>query len=234
MKRSARQKSREFHAVESLKSAGDAIGEIKKDCHIFAITRGQWSMVDAILHCLSQVGRSKISIWTWTVADYEVQVINRLLLDDEVTAGTLIIDGGARIKNRDIIKKWRKHFGSESVRYVLNHAKMATIESESGLKLLLRGSMNLNFNPRFENFDLSEGGDAGFDLVKSIESELPFLPSNCSGEDIYKASKVSACFDAETLGFFKGKKRWSTTETNEFRKEQKLFKMAEGQKIWSI
>lgn len=234
MKRSARQKSREFHAVESLKSAGDAIGEIKKDCHIFAITRGQWSMVDAILYCLSQVGRSKISIWTWTVADYEVQVINRLLLDDKVTAGTLIIDGGARIKNRDIIKKWRKHFGSESVRYVLNHAKMATIESESGLKLLLRGSMNLNFNPRFENFDLSEGGDAGFDLVKSIESELPFLPSNCSGEDIYKASKVSACFDAETLDFFKGRKRWSTTETNEFRKEQKLFKMAEGQKIWSI
>ena len=199
MKRSARQKSREFYAVESLKSAGDAIGEIKKDCHIFAITRGQWSMVD-----------------------------------DKVTAGTLIIDGGARIKNRDIIKKWRKHFGSESVRYVLNHAKIATIESESGLKLLLRGSMNLNFNPRFENFDLSEGGDAGFDLVKSIESELPFLPSNCPGEDIYKASKVSACFDAETLDFFKGKKRWSTTETNEFRKEQKLFKMAEGQKIWSI
>ena len=32
MKRSARQKSREFCAVESLKSAGDAIGEIKKDC----------------------------------------------------------------------------------------------------------------------------------------------------------------------------------------------------------
>lgn len=234
MKRSARQKSREFHAVESLKSAGDAIGEIKKDCHIFAITRGQWSMVDAILYCLSQVGRSKISIWTWTVANYEVQVINRLLLDDKVTAGTLIIDGGARIKNRDIIKKWQNHFGKESVRYVLNHAKIATIESESGFKLLLRGSMNLNFNPRFENFDLSEGGSAGFDLVKSIESELPFLPSNCPGEDIYKASKVSACFDAETLDFFKGKKRWSTTETNEFRKEQKLFKMAEGQKIWSI
>lgn len=234
MKRSARQKSREFYAVESLKSAGDAIGEIKKDCHIFAITRGQWSMVDAILYSLSQVGRSKISIWTWTVAHYEVQVINRLLLDDKVTAGTLIIDGGARIKNRDIIKKWRKHFGKESVRYVLNHAKIATIESESGFKLLLRGSMNLNFNPRFENFDLSEGGSAGFDLVKSIESELPYLPSNCAGEDIYKASKVSACFDAETLDFFKGKKRWSTTETNEFRKEQKLFKMAEGQKIWSI
>jgi hypothetical protein len=42
--------------------------------------------------------------------------------------------------------------------------------------LLLRGGMNLN--PRFEQLDITEGGEH-FDLVERIEAELPFLPVSC-------------------------------------------------------
>ena len=94
------------------------------------------------------------------------------------------------------------------MRFVVNHSKIATIEA-GNVRLLLRGSMNLNFNPRFEQFDLTEGG-ADFDMVREIESELPSLPIDCSSTAAYNASKVSSAFDQQTLCLFnKDLKPWA-------------------------
>ena len=207
-KRSASHTSRKKNAVQSFKSAAEAIGKIEKDCSMFAITRGQWSMLDAVMHCLKEVGPSKITLWTWTVASYEVDALNALIDSGGITGGTLIIDYGGRKRTGEIIANWKSKFGADSVRYVVNHAKIATIESESGMKLLLRGSMNLNFNPRFEQFDMSEGGPE-FDLVREIESELPILEDDCSGPQAYEASKVANAFGKEQLAMFAGTKVWA-------------------------
>jgi len=175
---------------------------------LFAVTRGQWSMIDAILHVLDQVGPAQLSLWTWTVAEYEVEVLTRLRKDARVTDGRLVIDAVARAKNAAIIREWKQSFGAESVRYVTNHAKIARVHSESGMRLLLRGSMNLNFNPRFENFDITEGG-ADYDLVERIEGELPILGDGCSGSDVWAASKVGDAFDPQQLALFQGAKVWA-------------------------
>jgi len=74
-------------AVESFGCAASAIGKVEAGMSLFAITRGQWSMIDAVLHVLDQVGPAKLSLWTWTVAEYEVQVLTRLRQDHRVTAG---------------------------------------------------------------------------------------------------------------------------------------------------
>ena len=58
-------------AVESFESAAATIGPIEKDMSLFAITRGQFSMLDAILHCLHETSPAAISLWTWTIADWE-------------------------------------------------------------------------------------------------------------------------------------------------------------------
>jgi len=194
-------------AVESFKTAADCIGTIEPGTSLFAITRGQFSMIDAALACLDQSGPAEVSLWTWTVAEYEIECLERLRNDNRITGATMIIDGGARNKNAGLIRQWKNTFGERSVRYVLNHSKIVTIQSEK-FKLLLRGSMNLNFNPRFEQFDLTEGGP-DFDLVKQIESELPFLEDNCKGAAVYKASNVGAAFSQEQLSMFDGVKVWA-------------------------
>lgn len=198
---------RRARSAESFKTAAECIGEITPGIAIFAITRGQFSMIDAVLACLDQAGPSEISLWTWTVAEYEIECLQRLMNDGRVTKATLIIDYGARNKNAPLIVQWKSIFGNDSVRYVVNHAKIATIRSEK-FKLLLRGSMNLNFNPRFEQFDLTEGGE-DYDLVREIESELPILSDNAPGKEAYKASKVSQAFEPEQLAMFSGAKVWA-------------------------
>lgn len=195
-------------AAESFGTAAACIGQVTPGMALFAVTRGQWSMIDAVLHVLDQVGPSKVSLWTWTVAEYEVQVLDRLRRDNRITDGMLVIDYGARNKNAGIIREWQDAYGPKAVRYVKNHAKIATIESASGLRCLLRGSMNLNFNPRFEQFDITEGGP-DFDLIRQIESELPWLPNNCTGEQVYKASKIREAWEPEQLELFGGLKVWA-------------------------
>ena len=198
---------RRKRSIESFKTATECIGRIEPGMAFFAITRGQFSMIDAILACLEQTGPAAVSLWTWTVAEYEIECMERLRLDSRISKGLLVIDHAARTKNMGLIRQWKASFGRESVRYVRNHAKIATIETEQ-YRLLLRGSMNLNFNPRFEQFDLTEGG-ADFDLVREIEDELPLLPDSAPYEDVYRASKISAAFSPDQLQMFGGLKTWA-------------------------
>jgi hypothetical protein len=194
-------------AKQSFQTAAECIGVLEPGASLFAITRGQFSMIDAVLACLDQTGPAAVSLWTWTVAEYEVECLEALQNSGRITGGRLVIDYGARNKNAGIIANWKRSYGADSVRYVVNHAKIATIQTDR-YKLLLRGSMNLNMNPRFEQFDLTEGGP-DFDLVKEVEDELPVLPDDCTGADAYKASKVADAFNPEQLSLFTGVKVWA-------------------------
>lgn len=97
-------------------------------------------------------------------------------------------------------------FGAESVKVVKNHAKIARLWNDS-TKLLIRGSMNLNWNPRFEQLDVTEGGE-DFELVARIEDELPTLPRKYSNADVETASGLSKAFERSQLDMFKSLKPW--------------------------
>lgn len=200
--------TRRVRAVESFGNAATAIGPVGAGASLFIVTRGQWSMIDGILHVLESCRPPvALSLWTWTVAEYEVEVLTRLRIDKRLGAGVLVIDGGARVKNAGIIREWQSTFGPESVRYVRNHAKIAMLQDADGLRFLLRGSMNLNFNPRFEQFDLTEGGE-DFALVERIQAELPILADDCDNGEFLRASKLSDAFDQSTLQLFGAVPTW--------------------------
>lgn len=200
--------SRRKRAVESFGLAAACVGPCTPGMSLFAITRGQFSMVDVIMHVLAEAGPSRISVWTWTLADYEVELLNRLRDDGRITDGLLLIDVNARVKNATAITEWRSRFGPDAVRFVVAHAKMATVESNSGLKFLLRGSMNLNCNPRFEQLDITEGG-ADFDLVRRIEGEFPPIPGGGTGKQAWDASKLGGALEPQQMAIFKGAKVWA-------------------------
>ena len=202
---------RERKAIESFRNAVSTIGTIVHGYSLFGITRGQFSMIDLILACLDQAGPSRVTLWTWCIAEYEVQCFERLMMDERVTTALLVIDAGAQGRARESDQKplrtWRKKNGPESVRWVRNHAKIATVESAK-FKLLLRGSMNLNYNPRFEQFDIDEGGP-GFDLVQKIENGLPMLKDDCLFAEYAKASKLDQAWTADQFKPFETLKTWA-------------------------
>ncbi len=193
--------------VEGFRSAAETIGPIKREMSLFAVTRGQFSMIDAIFHCLREIGPSQISVWTWTIAEYEVEAMAGLMSRADILGARLVIDRSADHRNATIIENWRKQFGESQVRICLNHAKIARVWNEN-FRLLLRGSMNLNFNPRFEQLDITEGGE-DFALVERIEDELPVLPRKYSRVDASNATQVGKAFEQSQLTMFEGIKTWA-------------------------
>jgi len=197
-------------AVESFRSAAECIGPIEPEMSLFALTRGQFSMIDMILHTLDQIGPSHVSVWTWVIADYEVDSIHSLMVRNELLSATLIVDtsGNEKLMSRlPILETWRATFGEQSLKICKNHAKIARIWNDR-FRVLIRGSMNFNFNPRFEQLDITEGGP-DFDLIERVEEELPVLPINCSRAEAGKASQVGQAFENSQLKMFDGIKVWA-------------------------
>jgi hypothetical protein len=85
---------RRKRVVESFQSTAATIGPTESGMSLFAITRGQFSMIDAIFYCFKETGPAAISVWTWTIADYEVEAMAGTMARREITAGRLVIDAG--------------------------------------------------------------------------------------------------------------------------------------------
>ena len=75
-------------------------------------------------------------------------------------------------------------------------------------RVLIRGSMNLNYNPRFEQADLTVDGD-DFDLVTRIEDALPILPPLAPNADAEDATGLSRAFELSDVAAFAGVKPWA-------------------------
>lgn len=201
--------SRRARAVESFGNCQDALGAVGPGYSIFAITRGQWSLIDAILHLFaSHPGPVRLSLWTWTLVDYELEVLTKLAAQERIESALLVIDLSARNVNSGVLSEWRARFGSESVKFLRSHAKLCTLEfTDSGLRYLLRTSANLNHNPRFEQFDATEGG-ADFDLVREIEADVRQLPTDANTHASLVASKLSDRFSRDDVPLFGPVKTW--------------------------
>lgn len=191
---------RRITSKESFKSVGECVGEVSKGMALFAITRGQFSMIDVVLYLTKNIGISQLSLWTWAIADYEVEVVEKLLDMGEILDSVLIVDYSASKRNLGILNRWRERFGEDKVKVCMNHAKIARIWNDD-YKFLVRGSMNLNFNPRFEQLDLTEGGEE-FNLVERIESEIPVLKREHSKLEARDASSLRSVFTDDTLNTF--------------------------------
>ena len=192
---------------ECYKNVSESIGELKKGMSLFGITRGQFSMIDIIMYIIKRSKPCDITLWTWCIADYEIKCIETLIASKKVKSALLVIDSSARKRNKDLLVKWIENFGHESIRYVVNHSKIATVKTDDR-KYLIRGSMNLNNNPRFEQFDIDEG-HKGFDMVNQIEKDLPILSYNHSNSDARKASKINKCWSQQELIPFGELKTWA-------------------------
>jgi hypothetical protein len=153
-----------------------------------------------IHHILTEVAGGHVSIWTWAIAEYEIETLTGLMLRPDILSARLVLDQSADKRSPQLVEAWRERWGADQVRILRNHAKIARIWNDR-FRVLARGSFNLNFNPRAEQLDIDEGSPA-FDLVASIEDELPVLPRHYSSAEVMAAGKLDQAFPAETLALF--------------------------------
>ena len=179
-------------------AAAACIGELPREGEqIFAITEGQFSLIDGVEHALSQTGPAATTWFVWSFGEHDLQVVSRLHESGLISDASLIVDRSflsSRLTGRgyasEALTRWRALFGAQSVKLSVNHAKIVLVRSATH-SIVIRSSMNPNLNTRFENMDLSHSAPA-HDFHRAIFDAHACLPESASGAAVYKASGVGA------------------------------------------
>jgi hypothetical protein len=162
---------KDLNAAQLLKlfrgeKAREFLGTLAKDAHVIGLTKGQFSLVDVIREISSQLGPADLALSTWTVARADLTELQELLASDRFTRIRFLLDFSFQRRQPALIEHIRKTFGAASVVVTKNHAKFLLVRTAK-LSLVVRTSMNLNFNPRLEDLDIKEDARL-YDFFDSI------------------------------------------------------------------
>lgn len=162
---------RRSEAAIALTTARDALATWGRGAHVFGTNKGQFSAIDLAAAVLERTGPAEVSVWTWCIAEYEVQAMTAFLLDGRVATFRLVMDWAGAQRDMPLISDMQERFGLDCIRVTKTHAKIVTVATACGWRVVIRGSMNLNANRRFEQFDVSDDA-AVYGVVRTIEDEL--------------------------------------------------------------
>jgi hypothetical protein len=164
-------KKRDLRDLRRATSCRDAIGELDAGVEIYGFTKGQFSVIDIINHCLDQIGPASLSISTWTAATSDVTTVLELVESGRLTSARWLVDLTFNRRSPELAQRIRKVFGrKDAIRVAQNHAKFVMLGNDAW-KIVCRTSMNLNFNPRFENFQLANDPEL-YDFHEAIFAEI--------------------------------------------------------------
>lgn len=136
-------------------NAKEMIGELFPGIEQFGFTKGQFSFINLIEAVLEQTGPADVVISTWTAAAADIHTAFGMLESDRIKSLRFIIDYSFKTRQPDFCHALRSIFGDDSIRVTNTHAKFTTIKNEKW-NIVIRTSMNLNLNPRFENYEISD------------------------------------------------------------------------------
>lgn len=152
--RSNRQHRRELRDLRRKQKAAEAIAGLDHERELYGFTKGQFSLLDLMTAVLAVTGPAHVALSTWTAARHEIQALDRLVKEGRLLSMRWLIDFSFSRRDPEAAHQIRQTFGLEAVRVAQNHSKFALFEAP-GWEVVLRTSMNLNMNPRFEDFSLA-------------------------------------------------------------------------------
>lgn len=139
---------------------------------IIGLTMGQFSMIDLVGAILDRTGPAHVKLSTWTAGIRDAENAWFMLDTGKMLSFELYCDKSFPSRHPEYAAAVVRRFGDRAVNASDIHAKVATIRNP-GWNVTVRGSMNLNRNPRCENYDIDDDQgiadffDAHFAIMRS-------------------------------------------------------------------
>ena len=132
-------------------TANEIISGLDKQTEIYGFTKGQFSLIDIIEAALKITGPADLTVSTWAAAKTSVNRILDFVNSGQCPSARWLIDLTLQRRLPELTKSIRDTFGNDAIRVGQNHAKFFMLRNTEWSIICLT-SMNLNHNPRFENF----------------------------------------------------------------------------------
>jgi hypothetical protein len=166
--------------VSRIANAADSLDGFGLGCEIDVITFGQFSLIDAVDAILDMTGPADVVIATWAAAQFDMSQIQAQLTGHRITNLQIILDASMVNRYPDFCATLEERFGKDCLRTTQTHMKFVLIRTEK-YKVVIRTSMNLNYNPRLEYIQVAEDAEL-YDFFAAVveavfEAEKPGLES---------------------------------------------------------
>lgn len=154
-RRSAAADKRQVRRTLTVANAAEALGPVTPGIELYALCRGDYSLIDIIEHCLGATGPVDATISTWTAAGADLGFAEGFVTDGRLRSCRWLVDFSFPRCQPGYFGLLVDRFGAESIRATANHAKFVLLRNEAW-SLVLRTSMNLNLNRRLESIEVSD------------------------------------------------------------------------------
>lgn len=171
--------------------ATDAVAGFGRGCRILGKTKGQFSLVDLIMATLQKTGPADVIISTWAAGLRDARVMDKLVKTDQIRSFNLLVDRSLSSRHPDVANSILALFGEDAIRTSNTHEKYVMISNED-YKVTIKTSMNLNQNPRYENFDLDENSVIYDWFMEQVQELFELMPAGM----IQATRLVNPAFDA--------------------------------------
>lgn len=145
---------RELKDLRRATSAAEALAGFTRETELFGFTKAQFSLVDLIAAALDHTGPADFALATWTASPHHIGRLTRLRDRGLIRSARFLLDYTFARRDPAAAQQLRQEFGLDSLALTQNHAKWVLLRNGSW-SVVIRTSMNLNPNPRFENFDIA-------------------------------------------------------------------------------
>lgn len=154
---------REIRDVRRIETAAEALAPFNAETEIWGFTKGQFSVVDILRHLLHVIGPADLIISTWTASRHDINNVLEFVETGQILSARWLVDLTFQRRAPELAHRIRETFGKDAIRVAKNHAKWAAFSNADGpptgpaggWKVCLFSSMNLNSNPKFENFHIT-------------------------------------------------------------------------------
>ena len=170
---------------------------------VTGLTCGQFSLLDLVLALLEKTGPADVRLSTWSTGIRDAETAGALLKDGRIKSLRMYTDRSFPSRQPKYAARVVQIFGPDAIKCTRIHAKIALIQA-GGWRLVVRSSMNLNKNPRFEQFDVDDSPqmfEMIADWLDALDRETPGLVfTNAEVERAFKAALSSTLTDADAVG----------------------------------
>lgn len=144
---------KDIRDLRRTETARQAIAGWDKTIEIHGFTKAQFSLIDLVEAVLEIIGPAKMFLSTWTAANTDVTRVLHFCQSAQVLESRWLVDLTFQKRQPQLAQRIRNTFGADAIRVGKNHAKFVILYNDQ-YDVIINTSMNLNFNPRFENFTL--------------------------------------------------------------------------------
>lgn len=161
-------------------SARDTIEGFAHDMDVCGLTYGQFSLLDLVDAALEITGPADVVICTWSAGFYDVEAAERFRDSGRLRSIRFIMDSSGK-RGQATVGDVAEIFGADCIRATRTHAKFVLITNEEW-KVLITSSMNLNLNPRCEQFEMTDDKERHGMFMEFVNTVFEELPGGDTGD----------------------------------------------------